>query len=222
MSTDSASPLAITRAIASPGHGSPAPVAALFLHGYGSNEHDLAGLAEALPHDLPWFSLRAPLPAPNGGAAWFPISTPGSPDPVPVAAATEAIWAWIDSQLGTDSRVVPIGFSQGGLMASQLLRTRPERVAATVVLAGFVQAAPQRADAWLATARPPTFWGRGDADGVIAGAAIERTAAWLPAHTTLEEHVYPGLGHGIAAQELADLRGFLASALAAAASPAAP
>ena len=33
-----------------------------------------------------------------------------------------------------------VGFSQGGLMATQLLRTRPGRVAATVVLSGFVQA----------------------------------------------------------------------------------
>ena len=200
--------IAIPRAVA-PADQQAAPVTALLLHGYGSNEHDLTGLSASLPGDLPWFSLRAPLPTPNGGAAWFPIATPGNPDPAPVAAATEAIWAWVDAQLGPDALILPIGFSQGGLMATQLLRTHPERVAATVLLAGFVQARPQRADAWLTTVRPPAFWGRGDADGVIAGPAVDRTAAWLPAHTTLEQHVYPGLGHGIAAQEVEDLRGFL-------------
>ena len=53
-----------------------------------------------------------------------------------------------------------VGFSQGGLMATQLLRTRPGRVAATVVLSGFVQAAPQPADEQLAAERPAVFWGR--------------------------------------------------------------
>jgi phospholipase/carboxylesterase len=215
--------LAVTTAVAPAGQPTdqpPGAVTALFLHGYGSNEQDLAGLSAALPDGLPWFSLRAPLATPNGGAAWFPITTPGNPDPGPVAAATDAIWAWIDATLGEGARVVPIGFSQGGLMATQLVRTRPERVAATAVLAGFVQAAPQPGDDTLAATRPPAFWGRGDADGVIAGPAVERTAAWLPAHTTLEQHLYPGLGHGIAAQEVADLRAFLTAATAP--SPAAP
>ncbi|MFF2052589.1 alpha/beta hydrolase [Leifsonia sp. NPDC058194] len=202
---------AVSQAIAPAGQPVDAPVAALLLHGYGSNEHDLTALASTLPGALPWYSLRAPLATPNGGAAWFPISTPGSPDPAPVAAATDAIWEWVDAQLGAGTRIVPIGFSQGGLMATQLLRTRPERVAATAVLAGFVQAAPQPADDLLVSTRPPAFWGRGDADGVIAGPAVDRTALWLPAHTTLEQHVYPGLGHGIAAQEADDLRRFLST-----------
>jgi len=192
--------------------GQPAagPVVVL-LHGYGSHEHDLAGLG---PHlGAPWVSLRAPLPLPHGGFAWFPIVTPGDPDPESVARATEAVWAWVDAELGTDRPVVPVGFSQGGLMATQLLRTRPERVAATVVLGGFVQAAEQPADAALAASRPPVFWGRGAEDRVIAPHAVERTAAWLPGRSTLVERVYPGLAHGIDARELADVRAFLDDAL---------
>ena len=193
--------------------GTPAPArpsngpVVVLLHGFGSHEHDLAGLG---PHlDAPWVSLRAPLALPHGGFAWFPIVTPGDPDPEPVAHATDAVWAWIDAELGADVAVTPVGFSQGGLMATQLLRTRPARVAATVVLGGFVQAAEQPADADLASARPPVFWGRGADDRVIAARAVERTAAWLPGHATPTERVYPGLGHGIDARELADVRAFL-------------
>ncbi|MDF2807205.1 MAG: hypothetical protein K0S43_2151 [Cellulosimicrobium sp.] len=186
-----------------PGSG---PVVVL-LHGFGSHEHDLAGLG---PHlGAPWVSLRAPLALPHGGFAWFPIVTPGDPDPEPVARATEAGGAWVDAELGPDRPVVPVGFSQGGLMATQLLRTRPGRVAATVVLGGFVQAAEQPADAALATSRSPVFWGRGAEDRVIAPHAIDRTAAWLPGRSTLVERVYPGLAHGIDARELADVRTFL-------------
>jgi phospholipase/carboxylesterase len=181
----------------------------LFLHGFGSSERDLAGLAPALDLALPWASLRAPHEVGNGGAAWFEIVTPGNPDPQPVAEATDAVWAWVDEQVDPDARVIPVGFSQGGLMASQLLRTRPERVLAPVVLGGFVQGSPQPGDDTLATTRPPLFWGRGAEDRVIAPAAIARTAAYLPQHSNLVEEIYPGLGHGISAAEVDDVRGFL-------------
>lgn len=183
---------------------------ALLLHGFGSNERDLAGLMPALGLDLPWASLRAPLPA-GPGSAWFQITTPGSPDAAPVEAATAAIWAWVDEHLDAATRVVPIGFSQGGLMATQLLRTRPERVLAPVVLGGFVLGAPQPADELLATSRPGVFWGRGAEDRVIAAHAVARTSDWLPRHATLVERVYPGLAHGISADEVADVREFLAA-----------
>src|SRR5690606_34065234 len=118
----------------------------LFLHGFGSNENDLSSLAGPLALDLPWASLRAPLDLGNGGAAWFQITTPGVPDAAPVEAATEAIWAWIDANVDTSAKIIPVGFSQGGLMASQLLRTRPERVLATTILGGFVLGGAQRSE----------------------------------------------------------------------------
>jgi phospholipase/carboxylesterase len=126
-----------------------APAVALFLHGFGSNERDLAALSSALPEGMPWASLRAPLQIGPTGFAWFQITTPGNPDPAAVEVATDAIWAWVDASLSPETRVVPIGFSQGGLMASQLLRTAPERVLAPVILGGFVQAGEQPADAQL-------------------------------------------------------------------------
>ncbi|WP_062288700.1 alpha/beta hydrolase [Demequina phytophila] len=199
--------------------GASSPVL-LLLHGFGSHERDLVGLVPHLDARLPWASLRAPLPA-GAGAAWFPIVKPGSPDEAPVAEATDAIWAWIDAELGADAEVVPLGFSQGGLMASQLLRTRPARVPAAVVLGGFVLGAPQPGDATLGETRPPVFWGRGAEDLVIAPHAIERTAVFLPEHAALDERVYPGLAHGIDAAELADVRSFLARTAVAARSASA-
>jgi phospholipase/carboxylesterase len=181
----------------------------LLLHGFGSNERDLAGLADALGLSLPWASLRAPLTLGHGGAAWFEILRPGDPDEEPVVAATEAIWAWVDAHAGPQTRVVPIGFSQGGFMASQLLRTRPGLVLAPVVLGGFVLGADQPGDAALSSSRPPAFWGRGAEDRVITEAAIARTAGFLPGHSTLVERIYPGLAHGINAAEVADIRAFL-------------
>jgi phospholipase/carboxylesterase len=182
----------------------------VLLHGFGSHEHDLAGLGDLVSDDLPWVSLRAPLALAPRGFAWFPVVTPGSPDPGPVADATDTIWAWVDEHLGADAPVIPLGFSQGGLMATQLLRTSPGRVRAAIVLGGFVQAASQPADAELARTRPAVFWGRGADDHVIAAHAVARTSQWLPGHSTLVEKVFPGLAHGIDGRELADVRAFVA------------
>lgn len=188
----------------------PVPAAALFLHGYGSNERDLVALASALPDGMPWASLRAPIELTPGGYAWFRIVTPGHPDQEALDAATAAIWSWADAALPTSTRIVPIGFSQGGLMATQLLRTAPERVLAPVVLGGFVAAGEQKADAVLRATRPAMFLGRGEDDRVIASDAVRRTDAWAPEHTELEDRRYPGLGHGIDVRELADVQAFLA------------
>jgi len=190
-----------------------APVVAVLLHGYGSHEHDLTGLVGPLAVEVPWASLRAPLEMGHGGAAWFEITTPGNPDPEPIAEATDAVWAWIDEHVSPDARILPIGFSQGGFMASQLLRTRPERVVAPVILAGFVLSAPQPGDETLAGTRPAVFWGRGLEDRVIAEPAVARTASWLPLHTSVTERTYPGLAHGISQAELDDVRSFLAEHL---------
>jgi phospholipase/carboxylesterase len=189
--------------------GEPPTTAVLLLHGYGSNERDLSNLAPALGLALPWASLRAPIEVRGGGATWFQIITPGDPAAEPVAASTQAIWAWVDEHLDPQTRVLPIGFSQGGLMVSQLLRTRPERVVAPVILSGFVAAAAQPGDEALAAARPAVFWGRGSADRVITEAAISRTSNYLPLHSTLDERVYAGLAHSISAAELSDVGGFI-------------
>ncbi|MGT2426449.1 alpha/beta hydrolase [Amnibacterium kyonggiense] len=194
---------------------STAPVVVLLLHGYGSHERDLVPLVGELGLTAPWASLRAPLELGGGGAAWFAIESFGDPPAASVAAATAAIWEWVDAHVSPTTRVLPLGFSQGGFMATQLLRTRPDRVVAPVVLAGFVLGVPQPADGRLAEERPALFWGRGDADRVIPGEEVERARDFLTAHTALVERVYPGLGHGVGPAEVADVRAFVVERLGA-------
>lgn len=181
----------------------------VLLHGFGAHEGDLAALAGRVAPGRPWASMRAPIELAPGSHAWFHITTPGSPAPDQVAPATDALWRWIDRNLGETSRVVPLGFSQGGLMATELLRTRPDRVPAAVVLAGFVRGGSHRGDVELEVLRPALFWGRGDRDQVIASHAVQRTASWLPEHTSPETHIYPGRPHAISAEEISDVREFL-------------
>ena len=182
----------------------------VLLHGVGSHEGDLAGLAPYLPDRFVFASLRAPLPF-GSGFSWYPLSTPGAPEYAPVDDAADAVLRWIDTLGDTHPVVGVLGFSQGGSMALQLLRRRPGHFAFAVVLAGFVvPGAPTGVDSVLATSRPAVFYGRGDADQVIAADAVERTTAWLTDHAEAEQRVYAGLGHGISQEELDDVTAFLA------------
>jgi phospholipase/carboxylesterase len=187
----------------------------LLMHGYGSHENDLAGLAPYLPAGFDWVSLRAPIGISPGGFAWFPITVPGRPDAAPVVAAADAVLQWLHDNVDPATPVVPLGFSQGGLMVTQLLRQAPERFAAGVVLAGFTLDAALPGDEILAATKPPVFFGRGDADQVISAETTARISAWLPGHSTLTEKVYPGLPHSISGEELADVSAFLTEVLQA-------
>ncbi len=99
----------------------------VLLHGYGSNERDLPGIVSWLGADNPWVSLRAPIGLDHGGFAWFPITTPLNPPSGDLDAATAAIWAWLDEHISAEVPLIIIGFSQGGMMVTQLLPTRAVR-----------------------------------------------------------------------------------------------
>ena len=179
------------------------------MHGYGSNERDLPSLAPFLPAEMPWVSLRAPISMGYGGYAWFHLPDGDWLRKGPIEDATAQVWEWIDTNVRADAPIAALGFSQGGLMASQLLRTRPDRVKDTVILAGFVLETSQPGDAALAETRPPVFWGRGAADAVIPAEHIASAQEFLSTHTTLKERVYPGLAHSITAEEMAHAREYL-------------
>ncbi len=188
----------------------------VLLHGYGSDERDLAGLVPHLP-SLPWASVRAPLRHPAFGHAWYHLDQLDvlAPAEHAIGQATDALWAWVDANLAPEALILPVGFSQGGCMATQLLRTRPERCLGAVILSGYVQASPQTADATLAERRPQVFWGRGDADPVIPARAVSDTQAWIESHATGEVHLYPRMGHSVSDAELDHLYRWVTRLIAA-------
>lgn len=184
----------------------------ILLHGRGSHEHDLMQLAPLLVPGAVYAALRAPLPFAGGGFTWFPSGEPGVPPGPGVDAAIRAILAWLD-RADPAGPVAVVGFSQGGALATRLMRTAPERFAAFVNLSGFVTPEPGAADERLTELRPSLFWGRDVADPVIPASATDLTEAWLPGHCTLTRRRYEGIGHGISMEEIEDVREFLRLAL---------
>lgn len=180
----------------------------VLLHGHGSHEGDLFGLSPALPLTPVIASVRAPIPE-GAGFTWFSRSDSpvGDPPADRADAAAAALVDWVDT-LG-DVPVGLLGFSQGAAVTLQVMRHRPERFDYGVALSGFLVAGGHPGDAALAARRPPVFWAHGDADEVVPEASVERTTDWLPEHTDLEAHRYPGLGHNISTPELDDIVQFL-------------
>ena len=64
---------------------------------------------------------------------------------------------------------------------------------------------------------PPVFWGRGAADEVVSDRMVEQTQMWLPAHSTLDERIYEGIGHSVSDREIADVAAFIRARFAPAA-----
>lgn len=184
----------------------------VLMHGRGSHEHDLMSLVPMLPAEAVYASVRAPLSFEGGGFTWFPLGRPGDPEQAIADAATQAVLCWLDT-VGAAGPISVAGFSQGGVLATHLLRWAPERFASFVNLAGFIVAGQAPADARLGDLKPPVFWGRGQDDQVIPPAAFDRTAAWLPAHSTLTSRSYPGVAHSISREEIDDVSDFLAATL---------
>lgn len=182
------------------------------MHGRGSNEEDLFGLAPELPQEFVIASLRAPI-AESGGWSWWETVVSGNPDAERADSAAAAVTRWLDALPFTPSLVGTLGFSQGGAMATHLLRRDVDRIRFAVNLAGFAVSGEQEADAALAVSRPPVFWGRGAQDPLFSAEIIERTETWLAACTSAETHVYPGLAHSISRDELDDVVAFLRAEL---------
>lgn len=211
-------PITVEHALFSHDNGNALPGRPMFLclHGWGSNEEDLADIMQYIAPFNDYVSLRAPLTlqAPEGnrpGAyTWFHDSVPSGDDlDCDAFAAASAIDQWVDEHLPIDRDIVPIGFSQGGTLAIHLLRIHPERYRAAINLSGCIApgnvlgTAP--ADDRIADFDIPVYYGYGKNDTVIPKYELFATAAWLEEHTWLTTKSYHGLDHAVNIEEFTDL-----------------
>lgn len=196
----------------------------LCLHGWGSNEDDLADMMHYVAPYNDYVALRAPLVlqepsntgwfAQPGAYSWFHDAVPTGEDlDYDAFAAATAIDTWVQEHIEPNRDIVPIGFSQGGLLAVHLLRIHPQRYRASICLSGFI--APgivpgtHPADDILTNLEIPVFYGYGTADPVIPQYEVHATEAWLEEHTWLTVKHYNGMDHAVCMDEFADIRQWL-------------
>jgi phospholipase/carboxylesterase len=114
----------------------------LALHGRGSNESDLIGLAPHLPDQLLWVSPRAPLLLGPDSYEWYRVKVMGIPDSQQVMSALATIDRFVDEILVTypidPKKLFLLGFSQGSLLSMCYALSRPSRIAGVIAQSGYV------------------------------------------------------------------------------------
>ena len=189
-----------------------APLVVL-LHGRGSNETDIVGLADHLPAGAIYVAVRAPI-AEGGGYAWFANRGIGRPVAESLRATMDWFRAWLDDAAPPERPVVLVGFSGGAAFAGGLLLDDPDRFAGTAILFGTLPF-----DAGVPTA-PGRLDGRrvlvihGDRDTVIPRDLLDRTWTHLVSEAGADTTAVrdPG-GHGLSPEAIGHLARWLTAVL---------
>jgi phospholipase/carboxylesterase len=135
-----------------PGDG-PHPTV-IALHGWGASSHDLLGLSPILHGGgalvlCPQGPVAFQIAQGVLGFGWWPITESRQMDPQEFEKARAALRKFLDQAFARypiDRRkVVVLGFSQGGVMAYDLVLSEPERFAGLVALSSWLPEAVDRA-----------------------------------------------------------------------------
>ncbi|HUN59665.1 MAG TPA: dienelactone hydrolase family protein [Candidatus Binataceae bacterium] len=188
------------------------------MHGWGSNAMDLHGLAPYIANGqflviCPQGAIDVEIGAVNG-YGWYQTNPGARPDEEKIDAAVAQLAAFINEacqRYPVDrSKIAAVGFSQGGMMAYNLIVRWPKRFAA---FAGIGTAFPDflldRATDREAFAQLPVLIEHGRADEAIPMKRARKT------QETLTELGFPvtfrdyDCGHEVAADGVRDLSAFL-------------
>lgn len=191
----------------------PAPLVVL-LHGRGSHEGEILGLADLLPDGPAYAAVRAPI-AEGGGFAWFANRGIGRPTPESLRATLDWFRSWLDGVASAGRPVVVVGFSGGAAFAGGLVLDDPTRYRGAAILYGTlpfdasVPTTPGRLSGL------PVLVAHGDRDSVIPRELLSRTWTYLNDESGAETTAVrdPG-GHGISAATLTAVREWLTGQLA--------
>lgn len=199
----------------------------VLLHGWGSNEHDLPGLADALSIDIEYVAVRAPFSADSPGIydggyawgyAWFfdPVVAHSERD-AQAKIAGDAFISWLETQQNTGKinpgrPLIILGFSQGGAMCTHLMLREElkSRLVGVAMLSGYLPFDISNQDIKPCNAKLPVFHGWGDADDIVAPKESEQASKWFADNfDDVTDKTYSGMMHSIRLDEVNDLRVWL-------------
>lgn len=189
----------------------------LMLHGYGSNERDLLGLAPTLDSRLRIISVRAPLELAPEMYGWFPIEFTGTGITVDREAAgrvrdqlTGFIRKLIETIRPHGDKVFVMGFSQGAVMNYMTALSNPELLHGVIALSGQLPDSRPDAEALPeGLAAVPFLVQHGLFDDVLPIGKGRQAEEWLKDRVTdLTYREYP-MAHQIDQPSLEFLRSWL-------------
>lgn len=112
------------------------------LHGRGSNERDLIGLAPYLPQQFLWISPRAAISLGPDAYEWFQLVQVGRPDPTRLANTLDLLDGFLEEvkqHYPVDrEKLYLLGFSQGTVVSLSYAVSRPESVAGVIAQSAYL------------------------------------------------------------------------------------
>jgi phospholipase/carboxylesterase len=200
-----------------PGDG-PFPTV-LALHGWGASAHDLIGLAPIL-HGGGALVLCPPGPVAfeigQGmvGFGWFPLGQASGFDPREFERGAQALRHFLEEAMErypVDRRkIVPLGFSQGGVLALDLVLRDPERFAGLMALSSWL---PEPLDAAIprhdAHENLPALLVHGSEDPMIPVARAHESRERLVKRGLALSYREYEMGHEIRPEALRDMIAWL-------------
>ncbi len=189
------------------------PGLVIMLHGLGSNEDDMFGLAAYLPKEMVVISARAPIALAGNSFAWYKVDRSNGKFVYDAAEAERArvvISQFIDAvskKYKVDTkRIFLLGFSQGAIMSYSVALAEPEKVKGIMALSGRLMS-----ESRLKTGSPDklkqlhAFIAHGTDDEILPVTDSREAAAFCKTkgvQVLMKE--YP-MKHQINEQEMADL-----------------
>lgn len=185
----------------------------LALHGRGSNEDDLIGLADYLPQDFLWISPRGPFDLGPDAYEWFQISQIGKPDAARLANALLVLYTFINECIANypvdKNKLYLLGFSQGTIMSLSYLLTRPQGIAGVIAQSGYI---PHESGLVIDNAgvkNKPILMTHGIQDSMLPVDWARRSRDTLQKiGADLEYHEF-NMGHNVSAESLAVINSWL-------------
>jgi len=176
----------------------------IFMHGYGSDGHDMYGLSnvfDSVLDDAIWLCPNAPAKTPMGGYQWFGL-TDISQRELDTGAEQAGPWIFDFIEAALKYYNIPAenliigGFSQGSMMSfytSLRLETAP---AAVLAFSGALTSEAKLKDD--IKSKPPIFICHGEADPVVYASYATRADKVLrDLDVPVETHIFPDYPHTI-------------------------
>ena len=194
----------------------PAPadarLAAILIHGRGASAEDILGLAHELA--IPDIAYLAPQAADH---TWYPYSflskiEQNEPGLTSALLVIEGLIAHLGAQGIPPARVVLMGFSQGACLTLEFAARHARRYGAIAAFSGGVIGPPGTPRDYAGSfAGTPTFLGCSDVDAHIPVERVRESAEiYRRMGATVDERIYPRMGHTINQDEIEAVRHLLA------------
>jgi predicted esterase len=190
---------------------SDARLTVILVHGRGGSAVDMLALARQFDvDDVAYLAPQAP------GNTWYPHSflAPIADNEPGISSGMRLLAELIDAlarqQVGPE-RIAMLGFSQGACLTLEFAAQHARRYAAIVGLSGGLIGPPGTPRTYAGSMdATPLFLGCSDVDAHIPLERVHESAAvFRRLGASVDERIYPGMGHTVNADEIAAVTSLL-------------